>query len=79
MTRCLFAGLTVLLGLTQSMAADPVAAGRLVELCGWLPLAVQIAELPDAVRGYEDIKLRNVERYREQLTQLREQYAGVLV
>jgi indolepyruvate ferredoxin oxidoreductase len=27
---------------------------------------VKIAELPDVVRGYEDIKLANVERFREQ-------------
>ncbi len=26
---------------------------------------IELAELPDVVRGYEDIKLRNVERYRE--------------
>jgi indolepyruvate ferredoxin oxidoreductase len=29
-----------------------------------------IAELPDMVRGYEDIKLRNVERYREKAAEL---------
>jgi indolepyruvate ferredoxin oxidoreductase len=27
--------------------------------------AVQIARLPDVVRGYEEIKLRNVQRFRE--------------
>jgi indolepyruvate ferredoxin oxidoreductase len=27
--------------------------------------AVQIARLPDLVRGYEDVKLRNVQRFRE--------------
>jgi indolepyruvate ferredoxin oxidoreductase len=35
----------------------------------------QIAELPDVVRGYEDIKLDNVERYREQAAQLEAQLA----
>ena len=29
-----------------------------------LDQVVALAELPDMVRGYEDIKLRNVERYR---------------
>ena len=29
--------------------------------------AVSIAELPDLVRGFEEIKLANVERYRAQL------------
>jgi indolepyruvate ferredoxin oxidoreductase len=31
--------------------------------------AVTLASLPDRVRGYEDVKLGNVERYREQLAQ----------
>jgi indolepyruvate ferredoxin oxidoreductase len=30
----------------------------------------QIAELPDVVRGYEDIKLRNVERFRAEAAEL---------
>jgi len=34
---------------------------------------VEIAALPDVIRGYEDIKLRNVERYREQAAALRAQ------
>ena len=33
-------------------------------------LAVRIAELPDIVRGYEDVKLANVVRYRKQGEQL---------
>jgi indolepyruvate ferredoxin oxidoreductase len=37
------------------------------------PTAVEIAELPDMVRGYEEIKLRNVTIYRERLGQLRTQ------
>jgi indolepyruvate ferredoxin oxidoreductase len=32
--------------------------------------AVQLAELPDLVRGYESVKLRNVERYAEALREL---------
>jgi indolepyruvate ferredoxin oxidoreductase len=40
-------------------------------------LAVEIAELPDLVRGYEDVKLASVETYRqrtaEELRRLREQ------
>ncbi len=34
-------------------------------------VAVQIAELPDVVRGYDDVKLRNVAAYREQLARMR--------
>ena len=33
-------------------------------------LAVRIAELPDIVRGYEDVKLGNVARYRKEVEQL---------
>jgi indolepyruvate ferredoxin oxidoreductase len=36
----------------------------------------QIAELPDVIRGYEDIKLANVERFREQAMALEAQLAG---
>ena len=36
-------------------------------------LAVQLAELPDRVRGYEDVKLRNVESYHQSLAELRGQ------
>ncbi len=35
--------------------------------------AVRLAELPDLVRGYEDIKLRNVDRYHDELLTLRSQ------
>ena len=34
--------------------------------------AVALATLPDIVRGYEEIKLRNVERYRAEVTRLRD-------
>jgi indolepyruvate ferredoxin oxidoreductase len=33
--------------------------------------AVELAALPDLVRGYEEIKLANVARYRERLAELR--------
>jgi indolepyruvate ferredoxin oxidoreductase len=36
-------------------------------------LAVQLASLPDVVRGYEDVKLRNVESYHQSLAELRAQ------
>ena len=36
-----------------------------------LDTAVEIAQLPDLVRGYEDIKLRNVRAYRARLSELR--------
>jgi indolepyruvate ferredoxin oxidoreductase len=39
-------------------------------------LAVQLAELPDVVRGYEDVKLRNVESYRRSMAELRAQLAA---
>ena len=32
--------------------------------------AVEIAALPDMIRGYEEIKLRNIERYRTELNRL---------
>ncbi len=35
-----------------------------------LPLLVTLAELPDMVRGFEDIKLDNVIRYRERLAEV---------
>jgi indolepyruvate ferredoxin oxidoreductase len=38
-------------------------------------LAVQLASLPDEVRGYEQVKLDNVTRYRERLAELRTAYA----
>ena len=36
-------------------------------------LAVELASLPDMVRGYEDIKLDNVERYEQEFARLRRQ------
>jgi indolepyruvate ferredoxin oxidoreductase len=34
---------------------------------------VQLASLPDGVRGYEEVKLRNVESYHRSLAELRAQ------
>ena len=36
-------------------------------------LAVRLAELPDVVRGYEDVKMRTVESYHQSLAELRAQ------
>jgi indolepyruvate ferredoxin oxidoreductase len=36
----------------------------------------RIAELPDVIRGYEDIKLRGVERFREEAARLEQELAG---
>jgi indolepyruvate ferredoxin oxidoreductase len=36
-------------------------------------LAVRLAELPDSVRGYEDVKMRTVESYHQALAELRAQ------
>ena len=38
----------------------------------------RVAELPDVVRGYEDIKLRNVERFRADAARLASEDAPVL-
>jgi indolepyruvate ferredoxin oxidoreductase len=37
-----------------------------------IPTALQIAALPDVIRGYEGVKMANVEAYHDQLKQLRE-------
>jgi indolepyruvate ferredoxin oxidoreductase len=39
-------------------------------------LAVEVAALPDMVRGYEDIKLATVPAYREKLAELRAEFAA---
>jgi len=35
-----------------------------------LDTAVQVAELPDVIRGYDEVKLRNVKIYRERMAEL---------
>ncbi len=42
-------------------------------------VAVQIAELPDAVRGYEDIKLANIRRYRTNLRDGLQRFAATRI
>jgi indolepyruvate ferredoxin oxidoreductase len=37
-------------------------------------LAVRLAELPDGVRGYEGVKMRNVESYHQAMAELRAQF-----
>ena len=37
-------------------------------------LALRLAELPDGIRGYEDVKMRNVESYHLALRDLRAQF-----
>jgi indolepyruvate ferredoxin oxidoreductase len=39
-------------------------------------LAVQVAALPDMVRGYEEIKLATVRAYHEKLAELRAEFAA---
>jgi len=51
---------TLVAGLAGDLAGGPSAYER----------AVRIAELPDAIRGYENVKLRNVERYVAELVEL---------
>lgn len=41
----------------------------------WRGTAVALAELPDMVRGYEEVKLANVEKYRAELARLRDALA----
>ena len=49
---------------------DALASGRIG--ADRLPAVVDLAELPDMVRGYEGIKMANVERYREAVARQRE-------
>jgi indolepyruvate ferredoxin oxidoreductase len=51
---------TLVAGLAGDLAVGPSAYER----------AVRIAELPDAIRGYENVKLGNVERYVAELVEL---------
>ncbi len=69
-------------GRTQVRVVERELIGEYLGLVGHLtgqlspdtaPLAVQLASLPDMVRGYEDVKLRNVESYHRSLAELRAQ------
>lgn len=44
---------------------------------GTYETAVEVAALPDMIRGYEDIKLNNVEKFRVQLTKLTKKQEAV--
>ena len=41
--------------------------------------AVQLAELPDMIRGYEDVKMKNVARYREEVNKMKKERVRVRV
>ena len=51
-------------------ALDALASGRIG--ADQVPAVVDLAELPDMVRGYEGIKMANVARYREAVARQRE-------
>ena len=55
-------------------AAVRLALGRLT--VSTAPLVAALAELPDVIRGYEDIKLRNVARWREETAALQDRIAA---
>ena len=54
----------------DAAALDALASGRIG--ADQVPAVVDLAELPDMVRGYEGIKMANVERYREAVARQRE-------
>ena len=39
-------------------------------------VATKIAQLPDMVRGYDEVKLRNVEVYQQQIRTLQDEFDG---
>ncbi len=47
-----------------------MASGKVGE--SQLPTVVELAGLPDMVRGYESVKMRNVEKYRAEVSRLRQ-------
>ena len=57
--------------LVADLASELRRAGPVGKDATWLATAVALAELPDMVRGYEHVKLANVERYREEMARLR--------
>ena len=44
---------------------------RLFEPFWVIPALVTLAQLPDMVRGYEGVKMRNVERYHAEMARMR--------
>ncbi|HXF64444.1 MAG TPA: indolepyruvate ferredoxin oxidoreductase family protein [Caldilineaceae bacterium] len=58
-----------LIGEYRTMVQEAIAALRPENY----ELAVRLAALPDLVRGYESIKLRNIERFRREAQQLRQE------
>lgn len=57
--------------LVDDLTAELRRVGPVGKDATWRATAVALAELPDIVRGYEEVKLANVERYREELARLR--------
>ncbi|MFN3340769.1 MAG: DUF6537 domain-containing protein, partial [Dietzia sp.] len=56
--------------LVHRLTAELQRSGPVGKDPTWRAPAVALAELPDMVRGYEHVKLDNVERYREEFTRL---------
>jgi indolepyruvate ferredoxin oxidoreductase len=45
--------------------------------CDTVEQAVQLAELPDMIRGYEDVKLANVARFRQKVQETQAEKEGI--
>lgn len=58
--------------LVDRLTADLRRLGPVGRDAAWHETAAALAELPDIVRGYEHVKLDNVDRYREELSRLLE-------
>ncbi|MFN3602463.1 MAG: indolepyruvate ferredoxin oxidoreductase family protein [Dietzia sp.] len=56
--------------LVHRLTAELQRSGPVGRSADWHDAALALAELPDMVRGYEDVKLENVARYREEFTRL---------
>ncbi|GAA1724943.1 indolepyruvate ferredoxin oxidoreductase [Dietzia kunjamensis subsp. schimae] len=57
--------------LVDDLTAELRRVGPVGKDATWVAVALALAELPDMVRGYEHVKLDNVERYREEFATLR--------
>ena len=62
-------------GLVDALTAELRRVGPVGKDAAWHGTAIALAELPDMVRGYEEVKLKNVARYRDELERLRAQLA----